>query len=257
MRDLYFVAFSGEESGVLGSTHFTREPPAGVVLGDLVAMINMDMVGRLRGDRLAVLGGESAAEWREIVPAACRRQGLDCTLGGDGYGPSDQTPFYAAGVPVLHLFTGTHTDYHKPSDDAGEINAAGGARVAALAADLAAELSRRPKRLNYEAVAPPPPVGDSRSYSASLGTIPDYTGPPGGAKGVLLAGVRPGSPGEAAGLRRGDILVGLAGKEIGDIYDFVYVLRTAKPGQQATAMVVRNGARIELQVTFGGRGRMR
>ena len=220
-------------------------------------MINMDMVGRLRDNRLAVLGGESAAEWGDVVPAACRREALECTLGGDGYGPSDQTPFYAAGVPVLHLFTGTHTDYHKPSDDTAKINAAGGARVAALAADLAAELSRRPGRLTYASVAPPPPTGDSRSYGASLGTIPDYTGPPGGAKGVLLAGVRPGSPAEAAGIRRGDILVGLAGKEIGDIYDFVYVLRTAKPGQLATAVVIRDGARVELPVTFGGRGRMR
>ena len=256
-RDVEFVAFSGEESGVLGSTHFVHEPPAGFAVDSLVAMINMDMVGRMRGDKLSVLGGESAAEWQAIVPPACEREGILCTLGGDGYGPSDQTPFYAAGVPVLHLFTGTHADYHKPSDDTDKINAAGGAQVAALAADLAAAVASRPGRLTYVEVPPPPPDGDTRSFGASLGTIPDYAGPPGGAKGVLLAGVRPGSPAEEAGIRRGDILVGLAGKEIGDIYDFVYVLRAAKPGQQATAVVVRDGARVELPVTFGANSRIR
>jgi hypothetical protein len=256
-RDVWLVAFTAEESGLLGSTRFTRSPPAGLSIGDLVAMINMDMVGRLRQDRLTVLGGESAAEWPELFGPACARAGIECRLGGDGYGPSDQTPFYAAGVPVVHLFTGTHTDYHKPSDDTPAINALGGAQVAALAADLAAELARRPGRLTHRQAPAPPPAGDSRSYGASLGTIPDYAGPPGGGRGVLLAGVRAGSPAEAAGLRRGDLLVGLAGREIGDIYDFVFILREAKPGQATTAVVLRDGARLELPVTFGGAGRMR
>ena len=102
----------------LGSTAFTRQPPAGLKIADLVAMLNMDMVGRLRGNRVTVLGGESAAEWKEIVPPLCDRERLACSLSGDGYGPSDHSPFYAAGVPVLHFFTGAHEDYHKPSDDA-------------------------------------------------------------------------------------------------------------------------------------------
>src|SRR6185295_2599851 len=120
-RDVYLVAFSGEESGVLGSTAFTRHPPGGLKTADLAAMLNMDMVGRLRDNQVTVLGGESAEEWKTVVPPACERELVACTLSGDGYGPSDHSPFYAAGVPVLHFFTGPHEDYHKPSDDADKI----------------------------------------------------------------------------------------------------------------------------------------
>ncbi len=252
-RDVYLMAFSGEEEGVLGSTAFTRHPTAGLKTGDLVAMLNMDMVGRLRGNQVTVLGGESAAEWKEIVPPACALERLDCALSGDGYGPSDHSPFYAAGVPVLHFFTGPHEDYHKPSDDSDKINAGGGAHIAALVADLAAGIANRPGRPTYRSVPAPAPAGDVRSYGASLGTIPDYAGD--GRPGVLLAGVRAGGPAEQAGLRRGDLLVGLAGKDIRDIHDFMYVLQRAKPGEKTTAVVVRDGRKVPLDVTFGGSGR--
>lgn len=251
-RDVWFVAFAGEETGLLGSTRLTRQPPPGLDLDAAVAMINMDMVGRLRGNALSVLGGESAEEWAEVVDPACAALGIGCQLGGDGYGPSDHTPFYAAGVPVLHLFSGVHDEYHKPGDDTPTINAAGGARVAQLAADLAARLAVRESPLTYKrSSSPPPSTGDARSFGASLGTVPDYAGPPGGAPGVLLAGVRPESAAEKAGLQRGDVLVELAGREIGDVYDFVYVLRESKPGQTVTAVVVRDGERKSFEVTFG------
>jgi Tol biopolymer transport system component len=256
-RDVILVAFSGEESGILGSTAFTRLPPPGSAPADLVAMINMDMVGRLREGRLTVLGSDSANEWKEIVPPLCATLGLDCALGGDGYGPSDQTPFYAAGVPVLHLFTGTHDDYHKPSDDAERINAAGGARVGTLAADLALAAANRVAKPTYQSVPSPLPQGDPRSYGASLGTVPDYAGPADGRPGVLLAGVRPGGPAEKAGLRRGDLLVMLGGHAIGDINDMMFALRAAKPGERAVAVVERDGARLELPVVFGTSTRMR
>jgi Tol biopolymer transport system component len=248
-RDVYLVAFSGEELGVLGSTAFTRHPPGNLRMQDLVAMLNMDMVGRLRGNALSVLGADSAEEWRDLVNPACEAEGLACTLGGDGYGPSDQYPFYAAGVPVLHFFTGVHEDYHKPTDDADKINAEGGVRVAALVAHVAEELSDRPARLAYRNLPAPMPRGDARSMGASLGTVPDYAGD--GRPGVLLSGVRAGSPAEVAGIRRGDLLVELAGTQIRDINDFMYVLRRAKPGEAATAVVVRDGQRVALDVTFG------
>ncbi len=249
-RDVVFVAFSGEESGVLGSTAFTRRPPGGLDLSRALAMINLDMVGRLR-EKLTVLGIESAAEWRGIVLPRCRELELPCSLGGDAYGPSDHTPFYAAGVPVLFLFTGAHADYHKPSDDWQKINAAGGARVARLAADVALDLTEREAPLTYERVAAPPPRGDVRSHGASLGVVPDYAGAGEGTTGMLLAGVRPGGPAEEAGMRRDDLLVELAGHEIRDVYDLVFVLRQAKPGQTTRAVVVRGGERLELTVTFG------
>lgn len=248
-RDVYLVAFSGEESGVLGSTAFTRHPSAGLAMADLAAMLNMDMVGRLRGNQVSVLGGESAEEWKEIVPALCEKDLLSCSLSGDGYGPSDHSPFYAAGVPVLHFFTGAHEDYHRPSDDADKINAAGGAQIAGLVADVALAVADRPQRPTYRSAPAPAPRGDSRSFGASLGTVPDYAGD--GRPGVLLAGVRPGSAAEKAGLLRGDLLVELAGKAVRDINDFMYVLQRSKPGETTTAVVERDGQRVTVEVTFG------
>jgi hypothetical protein len=237
--------------GLFGSTELVRQPPPGLALAETVAMINFDMVGRLRENRLSLLGGDSAAEWSSLVPPLCADLGLECTTSGDGYGPSDQTPFYAAGVPVLHLFTGAHSDYHKPSDLPGAINAAGGARIAELAAGLVATLAARESGLTLQRVAPPPPSGaDVRSYGASLGTVPDYVGPPAGTTGVLLAGTRPGGPAEKAGMRRGDLLVELAGTPIRDIHDLLFVLRGAKPGQTSSAVIVREGERLTLEVTF-------
>jgi Tol biopolymer transport system component len=250
-RDVWLVAFSGEESGVLGSTAFTRTPPAGLDVKDLVAMLNMDMVGRLRGNLLSVLGGESAEEWKEIVAPACDRARLGCSLSGSGYGPSDHSPFYAAGVPVLHFFTGAHSDYHTPADDADKVNVAGGARIAGLVADLSLDLAGRPGRPTYKSAPAPVTQGDMRSFGASLGTIPDYAGD--GRPGVLLAGVRPGSAGEKAGMRKGDLLVELSGTEVRDINDFMFVLRKSKPGEKTTAVVVRDGQRLTMDVTFGGR----
>ena len=254
-RDVYLVAFSGEEEGTLGSTAFTRQPPDGLRLADVVAMLNMDMVGRLRGNQLSVLGGETAGEWRQLVPPACARALIGCTLGGDGYGPSDHSPFYAAGVPVLHFFTGAHEDYHRPSDTSDKINAIGGARVAMLVADVAREASARPARLTYKAAPAPAPAGDVRSYGASLGTVPDYAGD--GRPGVLIGGVRPEGAAERAGIRRGDLLVELAGTPIRDIYDFMYVLQRSKPGDTVQAVVDRGGQRLELTVTLGASQRPR
>ena len=254
--DLIFAAFSGEERGLLGSTAYTRNPPGDVEIGELRAMVNMDMVGRLRENKLALLGGDSAIEWAGLVAPICEARGLQCSASGDGYGPSDQTPFYAAGVPVLHLFTGTHDDYHKPSDDAARLNASGGAAVAGVAAEIAAAVVTRDVPLTYASAPQPAPRGDARSFGASLGTIPDYAGPGEGKSGVLLAGVRPGGAAERAGLKRGDLLVELAGKEIRDINDMMFILRSVHPGDKATAVVLRAGARVELPVIFGEARRM-
>ncbi len=252
-RDVYLVAFSGEESGLRGSTHFTRHPPAGLGFeGDdgstPLAMLNLDMVGRLRNNRVAALGAGSAAEWGDILPSLCRGVGIDCDLGGDGYGPSDQTPFFAAGVPVLHFFTGSHSEYHRPADDAELLNYSGLARIGDLVSEVALTVAARPEALTYVSAAAPLSGGDSRSFGASMGTIPDYADD---RPGVLLAGTRPGGPAERAGLQRGDRLVELDGHEVRDIYDFMYVLRRAKPGESAVVVVDRQGHRLALEVTFG------
>lgn len=251
-RDVVFIAFSGEETGLMGSGAFAKAPTGGVELGGqdgAVAMVNLDMVGRLR-EHLSVLGIESAAEWRSMVEEQCRKQGLSCTLGGEAYGPSDHSSFYAAQVPVLYLFTGAHDDYHKPSDDPARINAAGGVQVARFAAAVTEGLATRDEPLTYQQAPTPLPQGDLRSYGASLGTIPDYAGEGDEGEGMLISGVRPAGPADKAGLERGDRLVELAGHAIRDVYDLMYVLRQYKPGQEVSAAVLRDGERIEVRVTF-------
>jgi Tol biopolymer transport system component/Zn-dependent M28 family amino/carboxypeptidase len=256
-RDVYVVGFSGEETGILGSTAFTRTPPPGLDMSAVVAMVNMDMVGRMRNNQLQVLGAESAAQWAELVSPACAELRIQCQLGGDGYGPSDQTPFYAAGVPVLHLFTGAHTDYHKPSDDWEHINGAGGAQIAHLAAEVVLRLTGRGERLTYKAAPAPVKGGDLRSHGASLGTIPDYAGAADGAPGVLLAGVRAGGPAAKAGLRRGDRLIKIGSHDVANIRDMMFVLRKLRPGDTSSVVVVRDGAKVTTQVTFGQSSRTR
>jgi hypothetical protein len=215
-------------------------------------MINLDMVGRLRANRATILGASSAAEWPALLAEACAAARIDCALSPiGGFGPSDQMPFYAAGVPVAHFFTGSHADYHKPSDSADQINAAGAAQIGVAVAALATQVAARAEPLTLQRLPSPPPEGDARSFNASLGTIPDYAGPPpGGASGVLLAGVRPGGAAEQAGLRRGDLLVHLGTHAIGSVEDLMYALNASKPGETVTAQIVRDGRELRVQVTF-------
>lgn len=256
-RDIWFVAFTAEERGILGSAHFVRHPPDGLVAADIVAMLNMDMVGRMRNNTVSVLGGATATEWPALVGEACAESRIVCATSGGGYGRSDQTAFYGAGAPVLHFFTGAHGDYHKPSDTIERINSAGSAQVAAAVAGVAKRLMARSQRLSYQRVAAPPPPGDVRGYGASLGTVPNYVGPPDGQPGMLLDDVRPDGPADKAGMKRGDIIVKLGAFEISNVHDLMYALRASKPGETVAATVMRDGKAVTLNVTFGTSSRTR
>jgi Tol biopolymer transport system component len=254
-RDVIFVAFSGEESGVLGSAHlvhqWSEKAKTKGKLEDVVAMLNMDMVGRMRDNRLQVLGAETAGEWKDIVQKACDTSRVECGMSGDGYGPSDHSSFYGAGAPVLHFFTGTHSDYHKPSDTPDKINAAGAAQTGKICGDIAVAVSQHERPLTFKAgIEGAADRGDLRSFNASLGTIPDYGGPGAGKKGVLLAGVRPGSAADKGGMKKGDVLVRLGKSDVGSVEDLMFVLNASKPGETAPAVVVRDGKEVKLEVTF-------
>jgi Tol biopolymer transport system component len=254
-RDVVVAAFPGEESGLLGSAHFVhageKKTPGALGPKDVYAMVNLDMVGRLRENKLQVLGGETAREWTELVEPACRAARVQCGIAGDGgYGPSDQMSFYVAGAPVLHLFTGSHADYHKPTDTTGKINAWGAAQIAEIVAKLTSALAVREKPLTYVAARGAAPRGDLRSFNASLGTIPDYAGPGPGKTGVLLSGVRPGGAADKAGLKRGDVLVRLGPNDIRSVEDLMYVLNESKPGETVKVVVLRAGKPVELEATF-------
>ncbi len=251
-RDIVFVAFSAEERGLIGSSMFVHAPPGDLVTHEVVAMLNMDMVGRLGDERLQVLGGESAEEWDEIVPPACATHGLECVLSGDGFGSSDHSSFFAADVPVLHFFTGAHPQYHRPEDDAQLIDVEGAVRIVQLIESITETLARREAALTLVRSSEAP-ARRMLTGGARLGTIPDYAGPPDGRSGLLLSAVRADSPAERGGLQRGDLIIGIDDREIRDIEDFMAVLSEATPGERATVTIVRNDEQMQLEVVYGDR----
>ena len=245
-RDVLFACFSGEELGDLGSTAFCKNPP--VPLSNIVAMVNMDMIGRLTERRLAVQGVGSAVVWPRLFERFAAGLPLCVTLSNDPYLPTDSSAFYQAGVPAVNFFTGSHRDYHRPTDTADKINAAGEADVLELVRRAVEDLATRPDRPRFEKVTERSPMGVGRdSLRAYLGTIPDYS--EGGRPGVKLGGTRSGSPAEKGGLRAGDVIVKFGGKQIRNIYDYTYALDAAKIGQPVEIVVQRDGKDVTLSVT--------
>ena len=254
-RSVIFVNFSAEELGVLGSSWFVNHPP--VPLERIVAMINFDMVGRLRNDKLIVYGTATATELKGILDsanaAATGSAMFHISGGGDGYGPSDQSSFYAKDIPVLHFFTDLHEDYHRATDDADKINAGGEARVVDLALRVARSVADRPSRLTFVRIAPPARTAVSEEGKQTyLGTVPDMGASD--TKGLRLTGVRPGSPADLGGLKAGDVIVELGGVAVKDLYSYSDALYAHKPGDVVKIVVLRGSERLELSVTLGRRG---
>ena len=245
-RDIYFVAFSAEEMGLLGSNHFVANAP---YKGAAFAMLNMDMVGRLRDNLVQVLGAESALEWAAVVEPLCAKWRVGCHLAGSGYGPSDHMAFYMGGSPVVHFFTGGHLQYHRVTDDASTVNAAGMARVAGLVADTALALSAAPK-LTYKKVPAPPRMGDIPLRGASLGTIPAY-GDSSNVAGVLISDVVPGGAAQKAGLKAGDRILKIGVTDVRNVQDLMLVLGEGVPGQDAVIIYMREGKTQTTKATFG------
>jgi hypothetical protein len=238
-RDIVFATFGAEEMGLLGSKHLVE----GMSKEDrerTVAMLNFDMVGRLR-DKLIVNGTGTAKEWEEILGAANSK--IELSLVPDGYGPSDHAAFYEAGVPVLHFFTGAHEDYHKPSDDIDKINYAGATDVGELVLSIVDQLQDRPERIAYVKVDRP--KAKRGGFKVSLGTMPDYAG---GVDGLKLAGVRGGGAAEKAGLKKDDVIVNIGDREIHGVDDFMASFGEMEPGKEITFVVERDGERKEITV---------
>ena len=251
-RTIILALFSAEEMGLGGSAYFVEHLP--VPLGGIKAMVNLDMVGAMKDHKLVALGAESAPEWKPLLDSLATELKLDINSGGDGYGPSDQTSFYAKQIPVLHFFTGSHERYHTPDDDADAINFEGAARIAELTARVAAALARGDVTPTYARLAAAPPMqGDSRGYGAWLGTVPDFTAMEATGGGVKLADVRAGGPADKAGIRGGDVLVEMAGTRIENLYDMTFALQDHKPGETVDVVVLRNGERVTLRATLGSR----
>ena len=252
-HSVIFVNFSGEEEGLLGSQYFVDNSP--VPLDSIVAMLNFDMVGRLKDNKLFVYGTGTASELPALIDSANLRivPALSIQGGGDGFGSSDHSSFYAKNIPVLHFFTDSHEDYHRATDDVEKINAAGEARVVNLAFDMIKSLDNRPARLSFIRSTRPSRMGPSSSGSqAYLGSVPDMSAAE--VPGLKLTGVRAGSPAEKGGLLAGDIIVEFGGAPVTDLQSYSDALYSHKPGDTVKVVYLRNGKKAETTVTLGSRG---
>ena len=276
-RTIVFMCFSGEEEGLLGSNYYVNHPV--VPLANTVAMINMDMIGRMKDRKLIIGGVGTAKEWREMIgsgnvaqsvqvtatagaappsgmPVVVSANGrpimsvdsskaFDLTLQEDGYGPSDHSSFYAKQIPVLFFWTGTHNDYHKPSDTFDKINYNDEARVLSLVARIVRDLDNADKRLTYTVAKSDAPAGRSTGFRVYLGTIPNYSD---SNDGLLLDGVRDESPAARAGLKAGDKIVKIGTRQIKNVYDYTYALGEMKAGDEYVIEVMRAGERLSLKI---------
>ncbi|MCC7085159.1 MAG: M20/M25/M40 family metallo-hydrolase [Pirellulales bacterium] len=243
-RRIVFVAFTGEERGLLGSAHYVREPV--VPLTKTIAMLNMDMVGRLDDDKLIIYGTGTAAEWPDLIDELNEKYAFKITRHPEGFGPSDHSSFYAKEIPVLHFFTGTHKDYHRPTDDVDKINVPGMRRVAEMVAETAVRLAVSDGKPTYQEAKGKPEVAKSgdRPY---FGSIPDFSQDQ---PGYSLMGVSKGSPAEKAGLVSGDIIIGLGDSRIGNLEDFDSALRKFKGGDKVAVTVKRGTEEKKLNATL-------
>lgn len=249
-RSIVFVNFSGEEEGALGSDYYTTHSP--LPLDSAVAMMNFDMVGRLRNDRLIVYGVATATEFSTLLDSANASARLAISRQPEGVGPSDHSAFFLKGVPVLHFFTDLHPEYHRATDLPDLINAAGEARVVGLAERIIRDIADRPARITYFR-APVPMASTNRpNTGVYFGSVPDMAA--GDTPGLRLSGVTPGSPADAAGLKAGDVVVEFAGKPVTDLNTYSDALYAHKPGDEVTVIALRDGRRMTFNVKLGRRG---
>ncbi len=260
MRTIVFIAFGGEEEGLIGSNYYVNHPV--VPLAQTVAMINMDMIGRLKDDKLIIGGVGTSTQWRGMLTSANNSNRtvaegsgntptivrpanwFDVTLNEDGYGPSDHSSFYAKQVPVLFFWTGTHDDYHKPTDTADRINYDGEARILLMVTKVVRAIDSSKTRPEY-AVAKSESTGRTMGFKVSLGTIPNYAE---SSNGLVLDGVRDDSPAAKAGLKAGDVIVKLAGRDVKNVYDYTYALGEMKAGEEYDVELMRGDQRLKLKI---------
>ena len=243
-RGIIFALWSGEEIGLIGSNSFVEKPP--VDLAKVVAYINFDMVGRLKDNKLTMQAVGSSKAWPRLLEKRNVAAGFQLGMQEDPYLPTDVTSFYPKRIPVLNFFTGSHDDYHRPSDTADKLDYDGLARIAKFARAIIEDVATAPERPDFSRVEHKEQGGGRDTMRAYLGSIPDYATE---VKGVKLSGVRGGSPAEKGGLKGGDVIVEFGSQKITNIYDYTYALDAVKIGQPVKMTVEREGKSVELTVT--------
>jgi hypothetical protein len=247
-RHVVLAFWSAEEIGLIGSNAFVTTPP--VPVDQLAAYFNFDMVGRMQDNKLTVQAVGSSPGWRAIIERANVAAGFDLVLQDDPYQPTDVASFNAAGVPSLAFFTGTHLDYHKPSDTADKINYEDLDRVVDFAVAIAARVGQQPEAPAFAKVDQVQQGGGRAGVRIFTGTIPDYATD---VKGLLLGGVIGGGPAEHAGLQKGDVVIQLGEQTIANIYDYTYALEALKVNQPVKVVYLRGTERRETTLTPAAR----
>jgi hypothetical protein len=259
-RSLVFCAFTAEESGLVGSARFVNKPP--IDLKEVVGMINLDMVGRVRKNLLYVGGGGTAAPFKNLLKVADEHSPLEFKNFGDGgLGPSDHMSFALKKVPVIFLFSGTHEDYHRPTDTADKVNFDGMAQVARATVELVDDLAQMSKSKYVDAadkssmmnpMSTGAGTGGEGGRRASLGVVPQY-GQEEDGKGVPIGGTTPDTPAAAAGLQAGDVILKLGDKPTGTLMELSAALGSYKPGDRVKLVYRRGEKEIAVEVTLGER----
>ncbi len=243
-RTVWIMFFGAEELGTLGSNDFVKNPPPDLQIKNVAAMLNLDMVGRCRQSKVMVYGVGTGVGFDAVLKSAGENSGLELKPTSDGFGGSDQTAFVSAGVPVMFFFTGSHEDYHKPSDTADKLAVDKQAKITALVLNVAANQINAPERPKFVKLEAPKMSGGMGGVG--LGTLPDYAYE---GKGLRINDVREKSPADRAGLKGGDIIVELAGRKIENIYDYMNALKQCQAGIETSTKVLRGGKELEFKVT--------
>jgi hypothetical protein len=253
-RGILFLNFAGEEQGLLGSAYYADHPM--LPLAKAVTMINLDMIGRMRDNKLYIGGAASGSNLKPMLEKVIPTSGLKVDYaGGSSEGSSDHTSFTSHQVPALFFFSGLHSDYHKPSDTWDKIDAPATVKLLAMVVEVAQALRDTPERPAFVKLAAPTAgsstsSGPSTGYGAYFGSIPDFGE---GITGVKFSDVRENSPAAKAGLKAGDIMIEFDGKPIQNLYDFTYALRGKKPGDEVKVKVTRDGKPIETTAVLSRR----
>jgi aminopeptidase YwaD len=243
-RSILFMDFAGEELGLLGSAEWVKEPTR--PLAKAVAMINMDMIGRIKDDKVYIGGVGTGSTFKTVLDQAQKEAPFKIEYSAGGYSSSDHTSFVTKKIPVLFFFSGLHSDYHKPSDTWEKINGASAARLLDMVESVAVQLANTDQPPAFQVVAEEKPLGGSGGgYGPYFGSVPDFGQVE---NGVKFSDVRPNSPAARAGLKAGDILLQFGDKPIKNLYDFTDALRRSKVGDVVEVKVLRDGQPVTASV---------
>ena len=245
-RGVLFMSFAGEELGLLGSAAWVKEPTR--PLDKAVAMLNMDMIGRIKDNKVYIGGVGTGSTLQKALDEAHGDSPLKFEFSQSGYASSDHTSFVTKRIPVLFFFSGLHADYHKPSDTWEKINPDAAANLLNVVARVTVELASESQKPTFIAVAENPHSGASGGgggYGPYFGSIPDFGETE---NGVRFSDVKPGSPAAKAGLKAGDVLIQFGDKAIKNLYDFTDALRRSKVGDVVPVTVLRDGKELKVDV---------